>query len=668
MGTGAATGAACDRYAWVDDLTQGALLDELARHGVALAGRPEPEDRAQHLADEDERDRFQLIPLGNSWFRLEPDSGGRLWGSFVPDPRWPHVTDGRPPVRIDDDSQDLEGWLTARADIEGTGSRWVNVLRRPEREAYVALLYEAGDVAPQRRLLVPGVYPDISLVADGRRLAFVEPDREVRGGQHAVVADADPDRFEDSRVVIASSPVGGLGIRPCSVRRYFKLSHGIRSERVWDLVDSLAARPRPILVPGSPADPALFDVAQLDGQDVVVQLINHDGHWTLRASVITRGEVLRGWSCATGPGRAKEISTGTGFAVVRVAHDGEEFLHRVAIEGFSSGGAALLAAPGLLDLSMNRVSPAIGFGAVEMSGGMPPFAWFFDNAGDLRNDPDRVARRLTTMARSAREAYASDDGYTVELDVRWPASSGDRHVGPVLLMLYGAYGLDLDLDADPDLRTWLDRGFAVATPHVRGGGPDRRHQAGTRAKRDRSVADAAAAIRYLKSGRSATVAATELVVIGASAGGFLAATTVNTCPGEVDVCIIVNGFVDPLTSLLREDTVTTASDKDEWGDPATNANDLTTLQHVSPVGNLARVGAEALVIVAGADVRVNPRQGLKWALTYRWLGGPVELWFDPDGAHDCWGAGMPPHALFDWVEEALARVRRRAGSPGSGHA
>ena len=99
MGTGAATGAACDRYAWVDDLTQGALLDELARHGVALAGRPEPEDRAQHLADEDERDRFQLIPLGNSWFRLEPDSGGRLWGSFVPDPRWPHVTDGRPPAR-----------------------------------------------------------------------------------------------------------------------------------------------------------------------------------------------------------------------------------------------------------------------------------------------------------------------------------------------------------------------------------------------------------------------------------------------------------------------------------------------------------------------------------------------------------------------------------------
>lgn len=286
---------------------------------------------------------------------------------------------------------------------------------------------------------------------------------------------------------------------------------------------------------------------------------------------------------------------------------------------------------------MNRVAPAVGFGAVEMSGGLPTFAWYFDNEGGTLNDPDRVARRQTSMARGSRKSYVSDDGYEVEIDVRWPASSGERHVGPVLLMLYGACGIDLDLDTDPDLRTWLDRGFAVAAPHVRGGGPERRHQAGTRAKRDRSLADAAAAIRHLRAGGSAVVEATELVVIGASAGGFLAATTVNTCADDVDVCIIVNGFVDPLTSLLRQD-------------------------------NLVRAGAEALVIVAAADVRVNPRQGLKWALAYRSLGGSVELWFDPNGAHDCWGAGMSPDALFDWVDAALARARARNRAPQPAHA
>ena len=76
----------------------------------------------------------------------------------------------------------------------------------------------------------------------------------------------------------------------------------------------------------------------------------------------------------------------------------------------------------------------------------------------------------------------------------------------------------------------------------------------------------------------------------------------------------------------------------------------------------------AIVIVAAADVRVNPRQGLKWALAYRSLGGSVELWFDPNGAHDCWGAGMPPDALFDWVDEALARTRARNRAPQPAHA
>ena len=34
-------------------------------------------------------------------------------------------------------------------------------------------------------------------------------------------------------------------------------------------------------------------------------------------------------------------------------------------------------------------------------------------------------------------------------------------------------------------------------------------------------------------------------------------------------------------------------------------------------------------------------------------------WYDPQGAHDCWGAGMSPTALTDWVVAALGRRRAR---------
>ncbi|WP_232547031.1 prolyl oligopeptidase family serine peptidase [Propioniciclava soli] len=642
---------------WVDDLDAEQLLAALATHGCEVDGDP---SHATPGGAESDGPSYQLIPLGDAWLRLEPDSGGRLWGAMIPDARHPDVTNGEPPMRFDDDAEDLLGWMMARADIDGSGQRWVTVMRRPEREAYVALLYDAGTIRPVRQLLVRGVYPDISLIDDGHHLAFVEPDREVTGGQRAIVARADPDLFEESRQVIAYSATGGIGIKPCSVRRFFKMSHGIRSERVWDVVDVRQDPPQPIAVPGAPKDPSLFDMALLDGLPVLVQLYNGDGSWTLMASLLDDGQVMRSWACASGVGAAREITSGVGYAVVRVSRDGEESLHRVDIDGFSTGRSPLLVAPGLLDLRYNQVTPSIGFAATEMSGGIPPFVWYFNRAGECRNDPADIAQRAAGLARARRERVTSDDGYAFDLDLRWPASAGDRFVGPVVVMLYGAYGLDLDLDSDPDLKQWLDRGFAVATPHVRGGGPELRHLAGTRAKRGRSLMDAAAAIRHLRAGVG-VVEATDIVTLGASAGGFLSATMVNVCPGEVDVCVVVNGFVDPLTSLVRRDTLTSASDEDEWGDP-TNPNDVAVLHAISPVENLTPSAAEALVVVAGCDVRVNPRQGLKWALGYRALGGSVELWYDPNGAHDCWGAGMPRTALVDWVSAAVARRRAKVAA------
>lgn len=641
---------------WVDDLDLDHLLLELAIHGIDVGGDPTD---VQIGVVPDGVPTYQLVPIGESWLRLEADSSGRMWGSFVPDARHPEVTDGQPPLRFDDDGEDLVGWMTARADIDGTGQRWVSVMRRPEREAYVALLYDAGLTQPNRRLIVRGVYPDVSLVDDGNQLVFVEPDREVRGGQRVIIAQVDAASFDASRRVIAASDTGGLAVKACSVRRFFKLSRGIRSERVWDLVDSRAADPTPIAVPGTPNDPSLFDVALLDEAPVLVQVFNGDGAWTLQTSRLDHGQVLNTWVCATGVGQAREISAGTGHVVVRVSRDGEETLHRIPIAGFSSGRPALLAAPGLLDLRTNQVTPSIGFAATEMSGGIPPFFWYFDREGECRNDPDDIARRAAGLARSARERVTSPDGYTFDLDLRWSAAAGERFTGPVILMVYGAYGLDIDLDSDPDLGQWLDRGYAVATPHVRGGGGAHRHLAGTRAKRDRSLADIRAAVAHLKRGPSAA-RATQIVTLGASAGGFLAATTVNTCPEDIDACVIVNGYVDPITSLVRGDTQTQVSDLDEWGDPLGNDNDRQTLRAIAPLDNLTSAhGVEALVVVSGCDVRVNPRQGLKWVLRYREIGGPVDLWFDPRGAHDCWGAGMPRTALADWVDAALARRRSR---------
>lgn len=649
-----ATRRPSDDFSWVDDLSDDELLGLLAAEGEQVDGDP---SHARPLPSTD-APAYQLLPLGSRWLRLEQDTRGRLFASFIPDARYPNVTDGRPPVRLDDDGEDLDGWMVTRSDIDGAGERWISVLRRPEREAYVALLYDAGEEAPQRRLVVSGVYPDVSLVDDGQKIVFVEPDRESKGGQRAVLASADPDDFDGSRLELSASPQGGIGVRPCSVRRFFKISHGLRSERVWDLVDARASRPRPFRVPGAIHDPDLFDVALLAGEPVLVSASNRaDGSWELQASRIDRENVLRTWVCATGSGTVRALRGEEDYALVRLSVQGEEFLRRIDVGGFShlDETPPVLRSPGLLDVNSNRLTPSIGFAAVELSGGGPPFPWYFNHAGEPLNDPAAIERRRARQSRSARFGVTSTDEFAFHVDLRWAAEHGDAFAGPVVLLLYGAYGIDIDLDTDPQLGLWLERGYAVATAHVRGGGPEARHLAGTRAKRHRSLEDAASAIRALRAGVG-PVTATEIVVIGASAGGFLTATTLSTSTGLVDAAVIVNGFVDPLTSLLRGDTQTTASDEDEWGNPASNAHDLEALLAITPVDTLRPHGAEVLVVVSGRDVRVNPRQGLKWALRSRSLGDSVEIWFDPDGAHDCWGAGMAPTAMVDWVTDALARA------------
>lgn len=145
-----------EALAWVDELDHVQLLDELARAGLAVDGDPANADPAP---PEQDGPTYQLIPLGQAWLRIEADTGGRLLGSLIPDARYPEVSDGQPPIRFDDNSEDLDGWFSTRADIDASGRRWVSVLRRPERESYVALVYDAAADRPQRQVLMQGTTP-----------------------------------------------------------------------------------------------------------------------------------------------------------------------------------------------------------------------------------------------------------------------------------------------------------------------------------------------------------------------------------------------------------------------------------------------------------------------------------------------------------------------------
>ena len=197
----------------------------------------------------------------------------------------------------------------------------------------------------------------------------------------------------------------------------------------------------------------------------------------------------------------------------------------------------------------------------------------------------------------------------------------------------------------------------VATAHVRGGGDAPRHRAGSRSRRDRSLADTIAAVEWLRSGRGATTA-TKVCVIGASAGGFLVASLLAEETVTVDAAVIVNGYIDPLEALLRRSSPTEQADWDEWGDPEHDLGDREALEKLSPLRKLTKPPAPTLVAVSGRDVRVDPRQGLAWVVHSRELGGDTTLWYDPNGTHDM-GIRVEVNSLVDWVVDALEQHEAR---------
>ena len=625
----------------IDDATLMALL---RKHGQDINDLAEVE-RGGETEGLDDAD---LVPLAAGWLRLSAGRAGDLVAQWVSDPIDQDPV-GAPIVFTDAEIEELHGWVAQGLDITPTLSWRLRILRDPRRESYAAAIYDRND--PEPKLVFAGVYPDAVLCeSEPPTVAFVEPHPDVLGRARARLAPIAEDSFTSAARTLAEGPAGGVQLMPCSVRRFVKVGHGVRSDRIWQLFDATQSNPQAIATPEPVHEPSLIDVALLGDEPVLVQATGEDGQWHIEASELWDGRARRRWQVASGQGRIRQIVGSNGTALVRVSSDSDthaEHLYLLPLTGPSPAPAKpLLSSPGVFNLNLNTCAAVVGFIVAELRTGVPPVKWFFDSTGRLLNPSASPA----VDVHSARERFVSADGFEGDLDIRWRGNP--TFCGPVVLMVYGAYGIDLDLDSDQDLRHWLDRGYAVATAHVRGGGDAHRHRAGSQGRRDRCLADTVAAVEWLRSGRGA-VTATKLCVIGASAGGFLAASLLVEEPAMIDAAVIANGYIDPLTDLLYRQSPTKEADLDEWGDPAHNPHDREVLERLSPLRRLTAPVAPTLVTVSARDARVDPRQGLAWVLRSRELGGGVTLWYDPDGTHDMWGAQLHPNVLIDWVTKVL---------------
>jgi oligopeptidase B len=225
-------------------------------------------------------------------------------------------------------------------------------------------------------------------------------------------------------------------------------------------------------------------------------------------------------------------------------------------------------------------------------------------------DPGQyVTERLMITAR---------DGKQVPVSVLRRKDSRKDGSGKLFVYGYGAYGYAIPPSFSTSRLSLVDRGFAFAIAHIRGG-DDLGYQwflDGKLKQRNNAFNDfvdltkGLIAEGYAKAGRVAAQ--------GRSAGGELMGAVVNQAPELYGVVVADVPFVDVLNTMLDDTLPLTPGEWTEWGNPITDAEAFRLIASYSPYDNVAAEPYPAMLITGGlTDPRVTYWEPAKWAAKLR---------------------------------------------------
>jgi oligopeptidase B len=169
--------------------------------------------------------------------------------------------------------------------------------------------------------------------------------------------------------------------------------------------------------------------------------------------------------------------------------------------------------------------------------------------------------------RSERLLVPTSDGVEVPVSIVYRKGLKRDGSHPMLLTGYGAYGYPFPVTFSSNRLSLLDRGFAFAIAHVRGGGElgKRWHDEGRMLSKRNTFTDFLAVVEHLAGERYTS--REQLIAEGGSAGGLLMGAVVNMRPYLFKAIVSHVPFVDVINTMLDASLPLTAGEWEEWGNP-----------------------------------------------------------------------------------------------------
>lgn len=192
--------------------------------------------------------------------------------------------------------------------------------------------------------------------------------------------------------------------------------------------------------------------------------------------------------------------------------------------------------------------------------------------------------------------------------------------GPLHLYGYGAYGIAIPPGFSTTRLSLVDRGFAYAIAHVRGGDDLGRawYKAGKLEQRTNTFTDFVDVARGLIA-RGLT-APGRVSISGGSAGGELMGAVINSDPELWGAVVAHVPFVDVLSTMLDESLPLTPGEWPEWGNPIEDKAAFELIRSYSPYDQVRAQAYPPLMVTAGLnDPRVTYWEPAKWVARLREL-------------------------------------------------
>ena len=227
-----------------------------------------------------------------------------------------------------------------------------------------------------------------------------------------------------------------------------------------------------------------------------------------------------------------------------------------------------------------------------------------------------VSERLTIAARDGTMVPVSIVMRKDRAEILKKA--GIEGPGPLHLYAYGAYGYAVPPSFSTTRLSLVDRGFAYAIAHIRGGDDlgRRWYLQGKLFERTNTFND------FVDVGRGLIAkgytAEGMVTASGGSAGGELMGAIINQDPKQYGAVVAHVPFVDVVNTMLNEKLPLTPGEWQEWGNPITDKAAFAYMLSYSPYDQVVAKDYPPMLVTAGLnDPRVTYWEPAKWVAKLR---------------------------------------------------